>query len=74
MTDDLISPFEVEPIPKSGPVGRLFRRVPRQAAFVAVRNILATTPFESVRESDVAVAPVVSGHCAAKSVQPIESA
>jgi hypothetical protein len=27
-------------------IGRLFGRVPRETAFVEVRNILATTPFE----------------------------
>lgn len=53
MTEQPIRGFEVAPTPKAGIIERLFGRVPRQAAFVEVRNILATTPFEQVRESDL---------------------
>ena len=56
MTDRPIRGFEVAPVPKAGFIGRWFGRVPREAAFVEVRNILATTPFEQVRESDIATA------------------
>jgi hypothetical protein len=56
MSDQPIRSFEVAPAPKAGLIGRLFGRVPREAAFVEVRNILATTPFEQVRESDIATA------------------
>jgi hypothetical protein len=35
-------------------IARLFGRVPREVAFVEVRNILATTPLEQVRGSDIA--------------------
>lgn len=45
--------FVVQPIPQSGLIGRLLGRVPREAAFVEIRNILATTPYEQVRESDI---------------------
>lgn len=49
-----IRPFQVAPVPKVGMIGRLLGRVPRETAFVEVRNILATSPFEQVRESDIA--------------------
>ena len=54
MSDQPIRHFEVALTPKVGMIGRLFGRVPREAAFVEVRNILATTPFEQVRESEIA--------------------
>jgi hypothetical protein len=54
MSDKPIRHFEVKSAPKAGIIGRLFGRVPRETAFVEVRNILATTPFEEVRESDIA--------------------
>lgn len=54
MSDEPIRGFEIAPVPKAGMIGRLFGRVPREAAFVEVRNILATTPFEQVRESNIA--------------------
>jgi hypothetical protein len=54
MSDQPIRHFEVRAAPKAGLIGRLFGRVPREAAFVEVRNILATTPFEEVRERDIA--------------------
>lgn len=54
MSDRPIRHFEVKSAPKAGIIGRLFGRVPRETAFVEVRNILATTPFEEVRESDIA--------------------
>ncbi len=56
MSDEPIRQFEVALAPKAGMIGRLLGRVPREAAFVEVRNILATTPFEQVRESDIAKA------------------
>jgi hypothetical protein len=54
MSDQPIRSLEVAPVPKPGIIGRLFGRVPREAAFVEVRNILATTPLEQVRASDIA--------------------
>jgi len=54
MSDQPIQGFEVAPVAKAGLIGRLLRRVPRAAAFVEVRNILATTPLEQVRGSDIA--------------------
>ncbi|OFW28584.1 MAG: hypothetical protein A3H97_05075 [Acidobacteria bacterium RIFCSPLOWO2_02_FULL_65_29] len=54
MSDQPIRGFEVALAPKAGILGRLFGRVPRETAFVEVRNILAATPFEQVRESDIA--------------------
>ena len=56
MSDGPIEGFEVASAPKPGMIGRMFGRVPRETAFVEVRNILATTPFEQIRESDVAAA------------------
>jgi tellurite resistance protein len=45
-------------------IGRLFGRVPRSTAFVEVRNILATTPFEQVCGRDIAGALVKAKlHC-----------
>jgi tellurite resistance protein len=46
--------FQVAELPKPGVFGRLFRQLPRQAAFVEIRNALATTPWHDIRESDVA--------------------
>lgn len=43
-----------EPVPTAGLVGRLLGRVPREAAFVEIRNILASKPFVEVRESEIA--------------------
>ena len=54
MSDQPIRSFEVAPVPKTGFIGRLFGRVPPETAFVEVRNILATTTFEQVRDSDIA--------------------
>src|SRR5688500_1345418 len=54
MSDQPIRGFEVSPTPKAGMIGRLFGRVPRETAFIEVRNILATIPFEQVRKSDIA--------------------
>lgn len=54
MPDQPIRNFEALPVPKPGLMSRLFGRMPREAAFVEIRNILATTPFEQVRESDIA--------------------
>lgn len=53
MTDEPIRHFEAKAAPKAGLIGRLLGRVPRETAFVEVRNILATTPLEEVRESDI---------------------
>ena len=53
MSDQPIRSFQVAPVPKAGMIGRLFGRVPRETAFVEVRNILATTPFEQIRDSDI---------------------
>jgi tellurite resistance protein len=46
--------FTVQVLPKASFVGRLFGRVPREAAFVEIRNELAVTPWHDVRESDIA--------------------
>jgi hypothetical protein len=54
MPDHPIRGFEIASAPKAGMIARLFGRVPREAAFVEVRNILATTPFDEVRASDIA--------------------
>ena len=56
MADEPIWSFEVLPVPRAGFIGRLFSWVPRAAAFVEVRNLLATTPYEQVRASDVTAA------------------
>ena len=56
MADEPIWSFEVLPVPRAGFIGRLFGWVPRAAAFVEVRNLLATTPYEQVRASDVTAA------------------
>jgi hypothetical protein len=53
MSDKPIRPFQVEQAPKAGLIGQLLGRVPRATAFVHIRNILATTPFEQVRQSDI---------------------
>jgi hypothetical protein len=54
MSDEPIRRFEVASPPKAGLIGRLFGRVSRESAFVEVRNILAATPFEQLRESEIA--------------------
>ena len=54
LPDQPIRKFEVLPLPKPGIMARLFGRMPREAAFLEIRNILATTPFEQVREGDIA--------------------
>jgi hypothetical protein len=54
LPDHPIRKFEVVPLPKPGVIARLFGRMPRETAFLEIRNILATTPFEQVRESDIA--------------------
>lgn len=53
MSDEPIRNFEVEAVPKVGMMSRLFGRVPREAAFVKIRNILATTPLAEIRKSDI---------------------
>ena len=45
MSEEPIRQFEVALAPKAGMIGRLLGPVPREAAFVEVRNILATTPL-----------------------------
>ena len=47
--------FEVKATPKAGFLGRLIGKVPREAAFVEVRNILATTSLGQVSESEIAM-------------------
>jgi hypothetical protein len=54
MTDDLSRAFQIATVPQAGLLDRLRGRVPRAAAFVEIRNLLATTAFDHVRESDVA--------------------
>ena len=54
MPTDPVRPFEVESPPKAGIIRRLLGRVSREAAFVEVRNILATTTPEHVQAADVA--------------------
>lgn len=44
------------PVPRAGFFGRLFGWVPRAAAFVELRNLLATTPCADVQASDVTAA------------------
>ena len=54
MSDKPIRPFEVESASKARLIGRLLGRAPRAAAFIEIRNILAKTPLENVRQSDIA--------------------
>ena len=54
MADDDPVGFTVSEPPKAGLFGRMLGRVPKEAAFVEIRNILATTPFDQVRPNDVA--------------------
>ncbi len=56
MPDDRFGRFEVKSPPKAGIIGRLLGRVPREAAFVEIRNILATTTLEQVQSADVSSA------------------
>jgi len=56
MSDEPIRPFKVETPPKAGLINRLLGRVPREVAFVEIRNILARTPLEKVREGDISAA------------------
>ncbi len=56
MADQPIRSFQVSPVPRAGFFGRLFGRVSRAAAFVELRNLLATTPCAQVRASDVTAA------------------
>lgn len=51
-----LSGFRIATVPKVGIIWRLIGRVPREVALVEVRNILATTPIEQVRGSDIAAA------------------
>lgn len=46
--------FELTDVPSAGLLRRLSGRVPREHVFVELRNLLATTSFHDVRESDVA--------------------
>ena len=46
--------FELTDVPSAGRLRRLSGRVPREHVFVELRNLLATTAFHDVRESDVA--------------------
>jgi hypothetical protein len=46
--------FELSDVPSAGLLRRLSGRVPREHVFVELRNLLATTAFHDVRESDVA--------------------
>lgn len=46
--------FELADVPSAGLLRRLSGRLPREHVFVELRNLLATTPFHEVRESDVA--------------------
>lgn len=53
VSDEPIRPFEVIAPPKPGLFDRLRGRISRDAAFTEIRNLLATTSFDQVRESDV---------------------
>jgi len=53
MADDLSRAFQIAVVPKAGLLDKLRGRVPRAAAFVEIRNILATTAFDQVREIDI---------------------
>jgi len=55
VAEDNPSPGFTVSVPKeAGLVGRMLGRAPREAAFVEIRNILATTPFDQVRPGEVA--------------------
>jgi hypothetical protein len=54
MTVNNAAAFVVAEVPTAGFLGRLVGRVPREALFVQVRNLLATTPFDRVSPDDVA--------------------
>jgi len=54
MADALIRAFQIAVVPRAGFLDKLRGRVPKAAAVVEIRNILATTAFDQVRESDIA--------------------
>src|SRR5438105_2056086 len=54
MPDELTPGFQVKVVPKAGLLDKLRGRVPKEAAIVEIRNILATTAFDQVRESEIA--------------------
>jgi tellurite resistance protein len=54
MADEMSRAFQRTAIPQPGFLDRLRGRVPRAAVVVEIRNILATTKFDEIRESDVA--------------------
>lgn len=47
-------PFDLSDVPKAGLLQRLSGRRPKEHVFIELRNLLATTPFPDVRDSDVA--------------------
>lgn len=53
MADDPDHGFQVMPLPKVGLLDRAFGRLPREAAFIEIRNHLATTAFDRVRPSSI---------------------
>ena len=53
MSDDSVRGFQVEPVPQGSFLARLLGRAPREAAFVEIRNRLATTPFDEILEADI---------------------
>jgi hypothetical protein len=54
--DDLRPGFTVSETKKAGLVDRMLGRVPKEAAFIEIRNLLATTSFDQVRPGDVEAA------------------
>jgi hypothetical protein len=48
--------FNVSETKKAGLLDRMLGRAPKEAAFVEIRNILATTPLDQVRPGEVAAA------------------
>jgi hypothetical protein len=56
MADDDPPGFTVSALPKAGFLGRLVGRVSREAVFIEIRNLLATTSFDQVRPTDVSAA------------------
>ena len=49
------NPFTIEALPRGGIFARWVGRAPREAAFVEIRNLLATTAWHDVSPADVAL-------------------
>jgi tellurite resistance protein len=54
MMADVTRTFQIAVVPRAGFLDNLRGRVPKAAAVVEIRNLLATTAFDQVRESDIA--------------------